>query len=49
VLTVLVLPAAAVALQRPVPEPLAADTGDHGGGGRDSTPPDRDPRADHPT
>jgi Kef-type K+ transport system membrane component KefB len=49
VLTVLLLPAAAVALQRPVPEPLAADTGDHGGGGRDSTPPDRDPRADHPT
>jgi Kef-type K+ transport system membrane component KefB len=49
VLTVLLLPAAAVALQLPVPEPLAADTGDHGGGGRDSTPPDRDPRADHPT
>jgi Kef-type K+ transport system membrane component KefB len=54
VLTVLLLPAAAVALQRPVPEPptrepdastpALGDAEEHGGGGRESNPPDRDPR-----
>jgi Kef-type K+ transport system membrane component KefB len=58
VLTVLLLPAAAVALQRPepatppadaapepaVPEPAGGEPEGHGGGGRESNPPDRDPR-----